>query len=106
MAESGNVFYKMEKCWKFIREESMFIQLLKSSVSLSKLDDFTLIKGLVTPPAAMVAKKDGENASQLKLIKAAPDVFVPSASVLALILVKLEKNTTPKYEIMINDGIL
>lgn len=61
-------------------------------VNISKLDDFTLITGLVTPPAAMAAKRAGENVPQLKLIKALPDViFVPSITVLALVSAKLSQ---------------
>lgn len=61
-------------------------------VNISKLDDFTLITGLVTPPAAMAAKRAGESVPQLKLIKALPDViFVPSITVLALVSAKLSQ---------------
>lgn len=61
-------------------------------VSLSKLDDWTLITGILTPPAAMAAKRAGENVPQLKIIKSIPDVlFVPSATVLALISVKVSR---------------
>lgn len=65
---------------------------MKTKVNLSKLDDCTMITGLITPPAAMVAKKAGGNVPQLKIIKAIPDViFVPSATVLALISAKLSR---------------
>ncbi|KAL3516870.1 hypothetical protein ACH5RR_023772 [Cinchona calisaya] len=73
-------------------KKSLFMELMKKQMNLSKLDDSTLIIGLVTPPAAMAAKKAGETVPQLKLIKAIPDViFVPSATVLALISVKLSR---------------
>lgn len=68
------------------------MELMQNRLNLSKLDDSTIITGLVTPPAAMVAKRAGETVPQLKLIKAIPDVvFVPSATVLALISVKLSR---------------
>ena len=51
-----------------------------------------MITGIVTPPAAMVAKKAGERVPALKLIKVVPDVlFVPSATFLALISVKVSR---------------
>ncbi|GAA0142405.1 hypothetical protein LIER_03312 [Lithospermum erythrorhizon] len=75
------------------KKKQLFIDFMKKEVSLSKLDDSTLITGLVTPPAAMVAKKAGERVPQLSLIKAIPDVvFVPSATILALVTVKLSRN--------------
>ncbi|GMH22367.1 hypothetical protein Nepgr_024210 [Nepenthes gracilis] len=88
---------EVDKCftrWKEAGDSSVkkqvFIEFMKNNVSLSKLDDTVLITGLVAPPTAMVAKKAGENVPQLKLIKSIPDVaFVPSATVLALISVKL-----------------
>jgi Ni,Fe-hydrogenase III small subunit len=65
---------------------------MKETVNLSKVDDFVLIAGIVTPPAAMVAKRAGEKVPQLKAIKAIPDVlFVPTATVLALVSVKFSK---------------
>lgn len=65
---------------------------MKKKVNLSKLDDSTLITGIVTPPAAMAAKRAGESVPQLKLIKTIPDViFVPTATVLALVSVKLSR---------------
>lgn len=66
---------------------------MKKNVNISKLDDSTLIAGIVTPPAgAMAAKKAGESLPQLKLIKTIPDViFIPSATVLALVSVKLSR---------------
>lgn len=65
---------------------------MKKGVNLSKLDDCMMITGIVTPPAAMVAKRAGEKAPQLKAIKAIPDVlFVPTATVLALVTVKFSK---------------
>ncbi|XP_027113370.1 uncharacterized protein LOC113761047 isoform X1 [Coffea eugenioides] len=73
-------------------KKRLFMELMQNKLNLSKLDDSTIITGLVTPPAAMVAKRAGETVPQLKLIKAIPDVvFVPSATVLALISVKLSR---------------
>ncbi|VFQ75800.1 unnamed protein product [Cuscuta campestris] len=73
-------------------KKALFVDFMKRRVKLSKMDDTTLITGLVTPPAAMAAKRAGESVPQLKLIKAVPDVlFVPSATVLALVSVKLSR---------------
>ncbi|KAI3444782.1 hypothetical protein Pfo_001447 [Paulownia fortunei] len=74
------------------KKKKIFIEFMKKKVNLSKLDDSTLITGIVTPPAAMAAKRAGESVPQLKLIKIIPDViFVPSATVLALVSVKLSR---------------
>ncbi|KAK9051588.1 hypothetical protein SSX86_028215 [Deinandra increscens subsp. villosa] len=73
-------------------KKKLFVDFMKKSVSMSKFDDSTLITGLVTPPAAMAAKRAGESLPQLSIIKVIPDViFVPSATVLALITAKLSK---------------
>ncbi|XP_068331163.1 uncharacterized protein [Pyrus communis] len=70
----------------------IFIQFMKDNVRLSKVDNATVITGVVTPPVAMAAKREGERVPQLKMIKAIPDVFfVPSATVLALISVKISR---------------
>jgi hypothetical protein len=62
---------------------------MKDTVNLRKVDDSMLIAGIVTPPAAMVAKRAGETILRLKALKAIPDVlFVPSATLVALISVK------------------
>lgn len=75
-----------------MKKRKIFINFITKNVNLNKLDDYTVITGIVTPPAAMGIKKAGENVPQLKLIKAIPDVvFVPSATVLALISVKLSR---------------
>ncbi|XP_022863506.1 uncharacterized protein LOC111383618 [Olea europaea var. sylvestris] len=74
------------------RRKEIIMEFMMKRVNISKLDDFTLITGLVTPPAAMAAKRAGENVPQLKLIKALPDViFVPSITVLALVSAKLSQ---------------
>ncbi|GFQ06542.1 hypothetical protein PHJA_002798200 [Phtheirospermum japonicum] len=90
---------EVEACfheWKAVANESekkkIFIEFMKRKVNLSKLDDSTLVTGIVTPPAAMAAKRAGESLPQLKLIKAIPDViFVPSATIIALVSVKLSR---------------
>lgn len=70
----------------------MFVEFMKQKVKVNKLDDTTVITGILTPPAAMAAKKAGENVPQLKMIKAVPDViFVPSVTVLALMSAKLSR---------------
>ncbi|KAM2695557.1 hypothetical protein EV1_040040 [Malus domestica] len=70
----------------------IFIQFMKDNVRLSKVDNATVITGVVTPPVAMAAKRAGESVPQLKMIKAIPDVFfVPSATVLALVSVKISR---------------
>ncbi|KAL8062383.1 hypothetical protein ABFX02_02G143500 [Erythranthe guttata] len=81
--------------WKEANEaekKKVFIEFMKKKVNLSKLDDSTLITGIVTPPAAMAAKRAGESVPQLKLIKAIPDViFIPTATIIALVSVKLSR---------------
>lgn len=53
----------------------MFVELILKKVKPSKLDDVIMITGIVvSPPAAMAAKRAGENIPQLKLIKLIPDV--------------------------------
>ncbi|KDP32029.1 hypothetical protein JCGZ_12490 [Jatropha curcas] len=91
---------EIEACFSFWKHASdaqrkeLFIELMKKSVKLSKIDDSALVTGVVTPPAAMAAKKAAENLPQLKILKAVPDVvFVPAATVLALISAKLTKRT-------------
>ncbi|KAI7726381.1 hypothetical protein M8C21_018841 [Ambrosia artemisiifolia] len=81
--------------WEAAKEserKKLFVDFMKASVTMSKFDDSVLMAGLVTPPAAMAAKRAGETLPQLKMIKVVPDViFVPSATVLALISAKLSK---------------
>ncbi|KAK2981830.1 hypothetical protein RJ640_010347 [Escallonia rubra] len=90
--------YEVQTCfteWKEAKEperKEVFISFMKRSVNLSKLDNSTLITGILTPPAAMAAKRAGESLPQLRVIKAIPDViFIPSATVLALVSVKLSR---------------
>ena len=72
--------------------ENFNVEFMKKNVGLSRLDEYTLMMGLVVPPLAMAAKKSGESesTSQLKIIKAIPDiVFVPIANLIALITANL-----------------
>ncbi|CAN0917971.1 hypothetical protein LINGRAHAP2_LOCUS30597 [Linum grandiflorum] len=90
---------EVEECYKGwtkagdgAARKEVFIGFMKKKVSLSRLDDSTMVTGIVTPPAAMAAKRAGENVPQLKMIKYIPDViFVPSATVLAIVTAKLTK---------------
>lgn len=85
-------YEEWKKATNETRKKEVLVNFMKEKVNLSKLDDSTLITGVVTPPAAMAAKRAGESLPQLKLIKAIPDViFVPSATVLALVSVKLSR---------------
>ncbi|XP_010275414.1 PREDICTED: uncharacterized protein LOC104610483 [Nelumbo nucifera] len=77
-------------------KKKVFIDFVKKNAKLSKLDDTTVIVGLVTPPAAMVLKRVGENVPQVKKIKVIPDsIFVPSATLLALVSVRLTRRMSP-----------
>ena len=86
----------MYKHWKGAKDpekkKTIFLDFMKKNVKLSKVDDATMITGIVTPPLAMASKRAGENVPQLKIIKSIPDVlFVPSATVMALISVKISR---------------
>lgn len=75
------------------KKKQVFVEFIKESVNLNKPQKVTLITGLVTPPAAMVAKKAGERVPALKIIKVIPDVlFVPTVTFLALISVQVSRN--------------
>ncbi|GLT67770.1 hypothetical protein SLA2020_400540 [Shorea laevis] len=83
------------KAWKKaeVQEEKrkVFVNFINERVNLN-VDQPMVITGIITPPAAMLAKRAGEKVSQLKAIKAIPDVlFVPSTAVLALIYVKFSR---------------
>lgn len=89
---------KLQACFKQWQlgsdseKKTLFMEFMKKKLNLSQLDDSTFYTGIITPPAAMVAKRAGESVPQLKLIKSIPDViFVPSATVLALISVKISR---------------
>ncbi|XP_028095380.1 uncharacterized protein LOC114295347 isoform X2 [Camellia sinensis] len=82
--------------WKGVADEKerkkVFIEFMRKEVKICKLDNTTLIVGLVMPPAAMGVKRAGESVPQLSLIKTIPDVvFVPSITVLALVSAKLSR---------------
>lgn len=65
---------------------------MKKRTTLSKLDNSTLMTGILTPPAAMATKRAGESVPQLKALKAIPDViFVPGFTILALVCAKLTR---------------
>ncbi|XAR63253.1 hypothetical protein NMG60_11023129 [Bertholletia excelsa] len=90
--EEVEAFFKIWEGSEKSEKRKLFIDFMKKEVKPSKLDDTTMITGLMTPPAAMAAKRAGESVPQLRMIKAIPDVvFVPSATVLALVSVKLSR---------------
>ncbi|CAN1324614.1 hypothetical protein LINPERPRIM_LOCUS33168 [Linum perenne] len=95
-APSRNEVQECYEAWTKTRDrearKELLVGFMRNKVSLSRLDQSTLVTGIVTPPAAMAAKRAGENVPQLKMIKYIPDVvFVPSATVVAIITAKLTK---------------
>ncbi|XP_024032963.1 uncharacterized protein LOC21404667 [Morus notabilis] len=89
---------EIEKFFKDWKEEAepkrreIYVEFMRKNVNLNKIDDTTMITGVMMPPVAMVAKRAGETVPQLKMIKVIPDVvFVPSATVLALFSVKISR---------------
>ncbi|KAG5008122.1 hypothetical protein JHK82_026055 [Glycine max] len=90
--------------WKETNKEDqkMFTEFINENVNLNKADESMLTTAIVAPPAAMMDKKAGQVVPQLALMNAIPDVvFVPSATLLALIAIKIIKltfigNTTSK----------
>ncbi|CAJ1948104.1 unnamed protein product [Sphenostylis stenocarpa] len=73
-------------------KKDAFTKFIKDYVNLSKADESMMITGIVAPPVAMAVKKTGQTVPQLSVIKAIPDVaFVPGATILALIAIKLTK---------------
>ncbi|KAJ0240813.1 Calcium ion-binding protein [Hirschfeldia incana] len=95
---------EIEACftrWKEAKDgeekKNVFTELISKKVKSSKLDDVTLITGIVSPPAAMAAKRAGENIPQLKLIKLIPDViFVPTVTIMAIVSAKLSRRMNLK----------
>ncbi|PRQ57363.1 hypothetical protein RchiOBHm_Chr1g0347531 [Rosa chinensis] len=74
------------------KKRLLFTEFMKNNVKINQADSATLLTGVLAPPAAMAAKKAGESLPQLKMIKNVPDVlFVPSATVVALITVRFSK---------------
>ncbi|KAI5431948.1 hypothetical protein KIW84_035908, partial [Lathyrus oleraceus] len=93
-APSYNDVKEIFKRWKESNEEArkeMFKDFMNKNVNLNRVDESMIITAIVAPPAAMVAKRTGQTTlPQLKFMNAIPDVvFVPSATVLALIAVKI-----------------
>ncbi|XP_058739168.1 uncharacterized protein LOC131611060 [Vicia villosa] len=85
---------EISKRWEESNEEArkeMFRDFVNKNVNLNKVDESMIITAIVAPPAAMVAKRTGQGTfPSLKFMNAIPDVvFVPSATVLALIAVKI-----------------
>ncbi|KAA3479679.1 calcium ion-binding protein [Gossypium australe] len=89
---------EVEKCFKEWENEKdpekkkkIFMKFIKE-IKLSQLDNTTIITGIVTPPAAMAAKKAGEFLPHLSVIKSIPDVvFVPSVTMATLVISKLSR---------------
>ncbi|WVZ07818.1 hypothetical protein V8G54_021164 [Vigna mungo] len=85
------------KQWQEIDTEEKkkkFIEFINEKVNINKVDESMLITAIMAPPAAMMAKKTGQIVPQLALMNAIPDVvFVPSATILALIAVKIIRLT-------------
>ncbi|KOM58644.1 hypothetical protein LR48_Vigan11g167800 [Vigna angularis] len=74
------------------KRKEAFKKFMNENLNLSKADESMMITGIVAPPVAMVVKKTGQTVPQLSVIKAIPDVaFVPGATILALIAIKLTK---------------
>ncbi|KAF3527527.1 hypothetical protein DY000_02036326 [Brassica cretica] len=74
------------------KEEKVFTEFIAKKVKPGKLDDVTMITGIASPPAAMAAKRAGENGPQLKFIKLIPDViFVPMITILAIVSAKFSR---------------
>ncbi|KAK2352521.1 calcium ion-binding protein [Trifolium repens] len=88
------------KKWNDPKEENkkdIFTDFMIKYVNISKVDDSMMITGIVAPPAAMVAKRSGQSVPQLSALKVIPDViFVPTATILALIAVKVTKRMSIK----------
>ncbi|KAJ1439513.1 hypothetical protein SESBI_02453 [Sesbania bispinosa] len=88
------------KQWNESKDEDkrkIFTDFMINNVSMSKVDNSMMITGIVAPPAAMVAKKTGQSVPQLSVMKVIPDViFVPTATIFALIAVKITKRMSFK----------
>ncbi|KAF8380566.1 hypothetical protein HHK36_028054 [Tetracentron sinense] len=79
------------------KKKRVFMEFMTKNVNTSKLDDSTMIAGVVTPPIAMALKRAGENVPQIRRIKIIPDViFVPSMTLLALVSVKITRRIVSK----------
>ncbi|XP_058743304.1 uncharacterized protein LOC131616088 [Vicia villosa] len=99
-APSNKEIEEFFKLWNKSEEEqkkTIFTEFVIKNVNISKVDNSMMITGVVAPPAAMVAKRSGQSLPQLSLMKSIPDVvFVPTATILALIAVKVTKRMTFK----------
>ncbi|KAK2405854.1 hypothetical protein P8452_68265 [Trifolium repens] len=88
------------KQWNESKEENkktIFTDFMIKYVNISKVDNSMMITGIVAPPAAMVAKRSGQSVPQLSALKVIPDViFVPTATIMALIAVKVTKRMSIK----------
>lgn len=73
------------------KKKEVFFQFI-NNIKVSKLDNATIMTGILTPPAAMAAKKAGEFLPHLSVIKSIPDVvFVPSVTMAVLVITKLSR---------------
>ncbi|XP_028769138.1 uncharacterized protein LOC114726642 [Neltuma alba] len=90
---------KLYEDWEQANEEGKRKKLeefMGDKVNMRSVDKLMILTGLAAPPAAMAAKRAGESLPQLKIMKVVPDlVFVPSATLLALVGCKL--STTLKH---------
>lgn len=86
-----NLFQKwQEESSNEEKRKELFTEFMNKNVKVRKVDSSMMLTGLVAPPAAMVVKRAGETMPQLKPVKYIPDVvFVPSATVAALVAVKI-----------------
>ncbi|OAY33670.1 uncharacterized protein LOC110629902 [Manihot esculenta] len=87
---------EVEACFASLKDVSeakrkqRFIHFMKKRVDRCRREDSTMVTGVITPVAAMAAKKAAENVPQLDIIKVVPDVvFVPTVTLLAIFFVKL-----------------
>lgn len=94
-SKSNQQFQKCFKEWENEKDpekkKKIFMKFIKE-IKLTQLDNTTIITGIVTPPAAMAAKKAGEFLPHLSVIKSIPDVvFVPSVTMATLVISKLSR---------------
>ncbi|KAK7295300.1 hypothetical protein RJT34_18206 [Clitoria ternatea] len=83
-------FIQWEKAKCEDEKKIVFTRFIEENVNINKADESMLITAIVAPSAAMVAKKSGQKVPQLTFMNAIPDVlFVPSATILALIATKI-----------------
>ncbi|RZC69136.1 hypothetical protein C5167_032295 [Papaver somniferum] len=93
-------FYDRWKSRKEEEKKDLFVKFMTSNISLSTLDDVTIMLGVAAPPAAMAMKRAGESIPQLNMIKVIPDViFVPTATLITLISLKLSRRAAQRKQI-------